>query len=91
MQSMKLTFSLIITLYLTKPENKTSKISNTALILLLWVKVLLFLKNADFLQKSADISKIKDLLVLRYIFSETKYGFVLAYQISSSYHNSDKI
>ena len=35
------------------------KISNTALTLLLWVKVLFWTKNANFLQKNADISKIK--------------------------------
>ena len=35
------------------------KISNTALTLLLWVKVLFWTKNANFLQKDADITKIK--------------------------------
>ena len=35
------------------------KISNTALTLMLWVKVLFWAKNANFLQKKADISKIK--------------------------------
>ena len=35
------------------------KISNTALTLLLWVKVLFWTKNANFLQKIAEISKIK--------------------------------
>ena len=37
---------------------------STALILLLWVKVL-------FLPKNADISKIKRVLVLKGVFSET--------------------
>ena len=59
------------------------KISNTALTPLLWVKVLFLLKNADFLQKNADISKIKRVLVLKGIFSETKFVCVLTYQISS--------
>ena len=45
-------------------QNK--KISNTALTLLLWVKVL-------FLQKMADISKIKRALVQKSIFSETTH------------------
>ena len=40
-------------------------------------------KNADFLQENADISKIKGALVLKVIFSETTYGCVLTYQISS--------
>ena len=47
------------------------KIFSTALKLLLWVKVPFSTKNANFLQKNADISKIKGLLVL------------LTYQISS--------
>ena len=34
------------------------KISNTALTILLWVKVLFWTKNAIFLQKNPDISKI---------------------------------
>ena len=49
------------------------KISNTAPTLLLWVKVLFWPKNADFLQKYANISKIKGALVLKGIFSETTY------------------
>ena len=36
-----------------------------------------------FLQKNADISKIKGMLVLKGIFSETKYKCVLSYQILS--------
>ena len=47
------------------------KISNTALTLLL--RVLFWLKSANFLQKNADISKIKRALVLKGIFSETAY------------------
>ena len=39
--------------------------------LLLWVKVLFWPKNADFLQQKADIKKIKGSLVLKGIFSET--------------------
>ena len=44
-------------------------IFNTALTLLLWVKVLFLPENADFLQKNTDISKIKRTLVLKGIFS----------------------
>ena len=48
------------------------KISNTALKLLIWVKVLFLLKKIpDFLQNNADISTIKKALVLKSIFSET--------------------
>ena len=36
-----------------------------------------------FLQKNADISKIKGALVLKDIFSKTAYVCVLTYQISS--------
>ena len=42
-ESVKLTFSLIVTFYLTKLENKTKKISNTALTLLLWLQKMLTL------------------------------------------------
>ena len=57
---MKLTFSLIVTFYLTKTENRTKK----SLILLLWVKIL-FLpkkkkkKKGDFLQKMLTWAKLK--------------------------------
>ena len=61
-------------------ENQT--IFNTALILLPWVKVPFLTKNADFLQKNGDISKIKGLVVLKGIFSKTAYVLVLMYQIS---------
>ena len=55
---------------------------NTALTLLLWVKVPFLPKNADLLQKNAEISKIKT-LALKVLFSQTKYLCVLTYQISS--------
>ena len=42
-----------------KNWKQNQKISNTALTLLLWVKVLFWTKNAIFLQKNADISKVK--------------------------------
>ena len=47
-QSVKLTFSLIATFYLTNTENRTNK-SKTALVLLLRVMVLFLTKNADFM------------------------------------------
>ena len=59
------------------------KISKTALILLLWVKVLfLQKKKLILLQKKAD-SKIKEVLVLKDIFCKTTYVFLLTYQLSS--------
>ena len=50
--------------YIFKNSNlkKAQKIFNTALTLLLWVKVLFLPENADFLQKNAGISKIKKAL-----------------------------
>ena len=58
-------------------------ISNTTLILLLWGKVLFWPKNADFFAKNDDISKIKRALVLKVIFSGTKYVRVRTRQIWS--------
>ena len=37
---------------------QNQKTSNTVLILLVWIKVLFLTKNNDFLQKTADISKV---------------------------------
>ena len=47
------------------------------------IKSTIFAKNPDFLQKIADMSKIKGLLVLKGIFSETTYMCVITYQVSS--------
>ena len=45
---------------------------------------MLFLtKNADLLQKNAGISKIKEVLVLKGVFSGISYVSVLTYQLSS--------
>ena len=57
-ESEKVLLSVKVTFCLTKTENRTNK-SNTALTLLLWVKGLFWIKNANFLQKETDISKIK--------------------------------
>ena len=46
------------------------KSSKTAAILLLWVKVLFFPKNADFLKRNADISKSSRASVLKCIFQK---------------------
>ena len=62
-----------------KNWKQSKKISDAALTRLLWVKVLFWQKNADFLQKNANISKIKRALVLRDIFSKTSFVSVLTY------------
>ena len=72
----KLTFSLVVIFYLSKNENRTKKTLNTALILLLLVKVLNLPKNAD-------ISKIKGVLELKGILSKTSCVCIHTYQISS--------
>ena len=66
-----------------KKWKQNLKISNTVLILLLWVKVLFLPKNADILQTNADIIKIKGVLVLKSTFSETDYVCVVTNQIPS--------
>ena len=63
-----------------KNWKQNQKISNTALILLFWVKAL-FLTNADFLKKK-NADNIKEVLVLKGIFSETTYVRVLPYKKS---------
>ena len=70
-----LTTSLIAIFYLTKSENKTKKYPTQLLYYCF--------ENPDFLQKNADISKIKEFLVLKGIFSEETYICFLTYQISS--------
>ena len=77
--SIKDTFSSTVTCYLTEPE----KISNTALIPLLWVKILFLPIMLIFCKKNAGISKNKPVLILKGIFSETTYVYVLSHQISS--------
>ena len=77
------TFSLTVTFYLGKTENRTEK-SLTHLSHLLLVKVLFWPKNAVFFcKKNADISKIKTTLVLNDIFPEPAYVCLLTHQISS--------
>ena len=54
------------------------KISNTALTLLLWVKVLFWPKiTVIFCKKNTDTSKVKEALIVKGIFSETSYQCVL--------------
>ena len=48
------------------------------------MKVLFSPESAAFLQKNADISEIKEVLVLKGLFSESTYLCVLTYQIEVS-------
>ena len=73
--------SLIELFYLTKTENRTKK-SNIPRVILPWVKKLFLPKNADFLQKIAEISKILWFFVLKVIFLETQY-LCTKFQVSS--------
>ena len=56
--SVKLTFLVTVTFYLTKAENRTKISPSQFFILLLWVKVL-FLPKMLFFAKNADINKNK--------------------------------
>ena len=62
---------------------QNQKISNTGLTVLLWVKVLFLSRNVDFLQRNADISKIKRALLLKGILPEATYVCVHTCQIWS--------
>ena len=77
------TISLILTFHITKSENRTKKSLNSAHTIAL-SKHTIFARNADFLQKNANISKIKKVPVLKSVFSDSTYMCVLMYQISSS-------
>ena len=61
---------------------QNSNISNTVLILLLRVKVIFSPKNANFLQKNADINRNKWVLILKGKISKIKHVCALTYQIS---------
>ena len=65
--------------YKNRKENQ--KVSNTAINYALSKGTSFAKKNPEFLEKNADISKIKEILVLKGIFSETNYGCVLTCQI----------
>ena len=63
-----------------KTELKNFKHSSHAIAL---SKGTILAKNADFWQKNADINKIKRVLEIKAIFSETTYVSVLTCQVSS--------
>ena len=56
-----------------KNSKQSIKISNTALILLLWIKVIFLPKTLIFSERNAEISKVKQVLVWKSIFSEAIY------------------
>ena len=64
---MKLTFSLMVTFYLTKTENRTKKFQ-TQLSHYCFEKGPIFAKKRWFLEKNANISKIKKALILKAYF-----------------------
>ena len=58
--------------------------TNTALSHIALSNGTIFAKNTDFLQKMLTSAKIKRILVLKGIFSETTYGYIHStYQVSS--------
>ena len=71
---------IFINLYLTKIEKDKESLKRLSYYCF---EVLFFQKNADFLQKKADITKIKGVLILKNIFSKTTYVCILTYEISS--------
>ena len=62
---------------------QSSEISNIVLHTIALRRGTKVVKNVNLLQKNGNISKIKKVLSLNGIFSETKYGIVFTYQISS--------
>ena len=75
--------SFIITFYLTKIVNRTKKSATQLPHDCFKSKGFISAKKADLLQKNADISKTKRVLVLKGKFSETKYVWVPTCQIRS--------
>ena len=73
---------LIVTFYLTKTGNRTKK-SLAELWYYFLSKGTIVAKKCWFFAKNVDMSKIKRLLVLKGIFSETIYLCLPKYQISS--------
>ena len=72
-ESVKLTFSLIVTSYLTKTENRTNKSLAQLLHYCFELKHYFYQKMPIFWKKNSDISKIKRALARKGIFSKTTY------------------
>ena len=84
-QPIKLAFSLKITFCLTNHKNKTKKSLTQLSYYCFELRYYFCQKMPLIFLKNAGISKIKGALVLKDIFYETKYVFVLTHQISSFY------
>ena len=74
--SIKLTFSLIVSFDLTKPQVELKNLHHSSYAIALS-------KGTIFCYTNADISKIKEFLELKGIFSETTYVCVRTCQFSS--------
>ena len=85
-----LTFSLIVTFYLTKTENGTKKCLTQLSHYCFEERSYFWQKMLIFCKRNADIGKINEVWVLKEIFSENTYVRVLTYQILSFYHNSNE-
>ena len=87
-QSVKLTFLLKVTFYLTKTDNRTNKISSSSNTIAL-SKGTIFAKNDDFLQRKMLISaKLRGPFYLTVSF--LKLHMCVYFQISSFQHNSNE-
>ena len=73
-------FSLIVTFYLTKTENRTKNLKRSSHTLALSEDTI-SAKNTDFSRKNGDISKIKRSLVLKGTLSENTCVCVLTCHI----------
>ena len=84
------TFSLAVTFYLTKTDNRTKKSLIQLSHYCFEYRYQFCQKMHSFCKKNADIRKAKRTLVLKGIFSETTNVCVLMYQIPSFQHNSNE-
>ena len=75
--SIKLTFSLIVTCYLTKLESKTKKSLTDSSHTIALRKGAIFTKKCYFSQKNDDTSKIKVGLVHLDMFSDANHVYAL--------------
>ena len=86
---LKLIFTLVVTIYLTKNESKTEK-SLTQLSYYCFKSRYFFGQKTLIFAKNADFSKIEKVLALKGIFSKITYLCVLTYQISGFLHISNE-
>ena len=89
-QSAKLIFTLTVTFYFRKNENRTKKSLIQLSHYCFELSYYFGQKPLIFCKKNADISKIMKTVVLKGVFSKTTYGCVLMCQISRFQHNSNQ-